>query len=111
MLSRILLLIFFLLPVSLMAQTYSLQGKVIDSITGEKLPFVTVLVNETNISGTSTDIDGNFTVKSTKPITALRVSYVGYYQKKIVISSTEKTLSPITILLSPQQQELQDVTV
>lgn len=42
-------------------QNYTIKGTVTDSITGEPLPYVAVLLKGTTIGGT-TDIDGNFTI-------------------------------------------------
>lgn len=98
------------MPGFLKAQITSLKGTVVDSVTGEKLPFVTILINNLPNQGVSSDTAGNFTIKSTKPITSLQVSYVGYNTKKIIIQSTDK-ISTITIQLAPQQMTLQNVEV
>src|SRR4029078_11844280 len=110
MLRRCFLIIIFLLPVLLKAQITSLKGTVVDSITGEKLPFVTVLVNDLTNQGISTDTRGNFKLKSAKPITSIKVSFVGYQTKKITFKATDK-ISTITVLLAPQQMQLEDVMV
>src|SRR5437016_1366485 len=93
MLRGFLLIIICLLPSALMAQIYSLKGSVIDSVTGEKLPFVTILINGVNTQGTSSDSSGNFALKSVKPITSLDVSFVGYTSKHIMFKPTDKTYS------------------
>ncbi|MCY7408797.1 MAG: DUF5686 and carboxypeptidase regulatory-like domain-containing protein [Chitinophagales bacterium] len=92
------------------AQIFSLNGTVTDSITGEKLPFVTILTNLTGSIGTSSDSAGNFSVKSNEPITALRLSYVGYNSKTMSFGLKDKT-SNISIQLSSQEQQLEDFTV
>ncbi len=64
----------------------TLKGKVKDAETGEPLPFVNVvaLQGTVQIAGTTTDFDGNYTIK---PINAgtydILFSYVGYNAKKL----------------------------
>jgi len=59
----------------------SLQGKVTDKTSGETLPFVNLVVerNGTQVTGGSTDFDGNYSIK---PLDAgsytVKVSFVGY---------------------------------
>src|SRR5438477_5178696 len=108
MLRRILLVILCLLPSLLMAQIFSLKGSVIDSVTGEKLPFVTILINNSNTQGASSDSAGNFVLKSPKAITSVSFSFVGYKSKTIAFKSTDKTYS-VLVSLSPQQLELNAV--
>jgi TonB-linked SusC/RagA family outer membrane protein len=60
----------------LMAQT-TVTGKVTDSATEEPLPGVNILVQGT-ISGTVTDIDGNFSIKIDDLNATLQFSYLGY---------------------------------
>ena len=69
-------LFLFFTPFYLFGQ-YQLKGKVIDGLTREPLPFVNIIsVNQKQ--GTTTDIDGLFTISSTQPIGVLKLSYVGY---------------------------------
>ena len=107
---RFLLLLFATIPFLSSAQIISLKGSVVDSVTGEKLPFVTILINDQDDLGTSTDSAGNFSIKSIKPIVAVKVSYVGYNTKQFQFKTTDKT-SALLIQLSPQHQELGDIMV
>ncbi len=64
----------------------TLKGKVTDGVTGETLPFVNVVVfqGSAQIAGTTTDIDGNYTIKPINPGTYdVLFSFVGYSPKKI----------------------------
>lgn len=110
MLSRILLLLLCMVPIALRAQITSLQGSVVDSATGKKLPFVTILINHQSTSGTSSDSSGNFSLKSVQPITSVTFSYVGYRSKDVTFQSTDKA-SSLFIFLAPLYTELDDVTV
>ena len=72
---RILFLLTLLIAsVSVMYAQQMVSGIVLDSKTGEKIPFVNV--NYTNGGGTQTDFDGHFTL----PFKAgkLRFSVIGY---------------------------------
>lgn len=97
-----LLSIFFLfLAFSTYAQ-HTLKGKVVDSKTKTPLAFVNILDN--NNSGTTSDIDGNFTLHSKAPIKSLKLSYVGY-------QFTEKEVSNkkyVTIEMESTSYELNE---
>ena len=108
---RGLLLLFFIsIAGSAFGQITLLNGTVVDSVTGEKLPFVTILINETETQGASSDFMGNFSLKSPKPITSLKFSYVGYNTRQITFLPTDK-IQTLTVQLAPQELELEDVTV
>lgn len=68
----------------LLAQTKSIQGKVVD-INNE--PIIGAIVVLPNKVGTTTDIDGNFQLSANEGST-LTVSYIGYakYEEKIIAS-------------------------
>jgi hypothetical protein len=85
---------------------YSISGKVIDSKTGELLPFVNIGVNNTNL-GTSTDIDGGFSFKTKVNITSLQFSYVGYENKNIPITTSKK----LVVKLSKKTINLKEVVI
>ena len=78
---RVLLFLFSFLPLVLFGQ-HQLKGKVIDSKTKEALAFVNIVANNQKV-GTTTGIDGTFKLNATKPITNLKLSYVGYELKEI----------------------------
>ena len=104
-------LVFFvfgiLVELSVNAQVFSVDGVVVDSITKQKLAFVNIIINEDGKFGTTTDIDGNFSIKSKKEINNLTFSYVGY--KKKTISADNLSNKTNKILLSPESIELQEV--
>ena len=58
-----------------------IKGVVTDKFSKEKLAFVNVVVNKTGTLGTTTDIDGNFVIKSKDKINTLTFSFVGYEKK------------------------------
>ena len=77
------LLLFF--SVSLYAQQTIVKGKVTDANSGDPIPFVNVVFRGTSI-GSTTDFDGNYTIKTSAPTDSLSASYIGYKpkQKKII---------------------------
>jgi hypothetical protein len=82
----------------------------VDSSYNENLPFVTIIINNNSTQGTSTDSTGHFEIKSPQPITSLTFSFIGYSTKRLTFSKTDKT-NTIIVALSPQQAELENVTV
>ncbi|MFZ6053457.1 DUF5686 and carboxypeptidase-like regulatory domain-containing protein [Halocola ammonii] len=101
-------LIFFLLMshIAIFAQ-HELNGKVVDSNSGEPLAFVSVVANEQQV-GTYTDIDGAFKLKSTRPITKVRFSFVGYRTEEVEVDQSQKF---IEIELEQQVVQLQAAEV
>lgn len=81
-----LVLLFIFLPLLAFSQQH-ISGVLIDKQTNEVLPFANILTN--NNQGTITDVDGKFTLESSKKITEIHISYIGYKSKKIPI--TEQT--------------------
>ena len=69
---------FLFLAVSAMGQTASVKGVVTDEVTGEFLPFVSVVVQGA-ATGTSTDFEGVFELSGLPPgVVNLSFSSVGY---------------------------------
>ncbi|MCB0401337.1 MAG: carboxypeptidase-like regulatory domain-containing protein [Flavobacteriales bacterium] len=79
------LFIAILFPTCLFGQ-YQIKGKVFDSQSKEALAFVNIIANQQRM-GTTTGIDGTFTLNSKEPITQLQLSYVGYQQQSIDVTS------------------------
>ncbi|MCH2215551.1 MAG: mucoidy inhibitor MuiA family protein [Flavobacteriales bacterium] len=66
--------------------TGTLKGTLKDAETGEPLPFVNILLEQQNrhVNGSSTDFDGNYTIKPIpNGIYDVVVSYVGYNARKV----------------------------
>jgi hypothetical protein len=92
------ILSFCWLPVSAMAQTM-VKGKVTDAQSGDPIPFANVIFKGTT-SGTTTDFDGNFTVKTTSPADSLVVSYMGYTTR------TKKVQPDVSQVINFQLEEV-----
>jgi len=83
---------------------FRLAGRVVDSKTGETLPYSHVLINQ---SGVVTDFNGNFSHVSKDSLFHLTISYLGYYIK-------DTTLAPGTayfLELTPSIIGLKEVVV
>jgi hypothetical protein len=75
-----LFLILFILPLSALAQTV-VKGKVTDANSGDPLPFVNITFKG-NTSGTTTDFDGNYTIRLSVASDTIIASYIGYKTRK-----------------------------
>ena len=81
MIKSIQLLLFVLsLSTSIYAQSYTVEGKVVDELTGEALIGATVT---TGSFGTVTDLDGNYSLEMEKGQHEITYSYVGYQSQSI----------------------------
>jgi hypothetical protein len=81
------LLLSFALPLASDAQTI-VKGKVSDANSGDPIPFANVIFKGTTI-GTTTDFDGNFSIKTADPVDSVVVSYLGYNTRTKKIESNK----------------------
>ena len=89
-------------------QNTIINGVVTDSITGERLPYVSLIFKGTTI-GTATDGDGNFSFSALTDVKNLEVSYLGYDTKEVkVIPGKTNNLK---IKLAPNGITLNEVVV
>ncbi len=86
---------------------HSVSGKVLDSVTGTPLAFVNIIINN-GVNGITTDIDGNFVLKSASQIHQLRLSYVGYQSRTIKVENETRNL---VITLLRKEIELKGVDI
>ncbi len=86
----LLLILLFLSAYNAFGQ-YSVEGRVIDSDTGEPLPFVNIIIEGTR-HGTLTNVDGLFEIRYNEPIEKLRLSFVGYESKQYSVGHIRKKL-------------------
>ncbi|MDH6534018.1 hypothetical protein M2101_000670 [Parabacteroides sp. PM5-20] len=85
-------------------QNTVIKGVVTDSLTGEFLPYVSIIFTGTSI-GTTTDIDGKFDFSAHTSVRTLKVSYLGYTEKEVKVNvgrtnNLHIQLAPTTIALS-----------
>ena len=84
----------------------SITGKVTDGATGETLPAATVNIEGTTV-GTTTDLDGNYTILVSSETDVLVFSFVGYLSQRRTIGK----LREINIMLIEDITELDEVVV
>lgn len=108
---KIFLLILFI-PFALFAQRATLKGKVVDAVSNEPLPFVNIIVSGTTI-GTTTDLDGNFTLTGLNPgFIRLEASFIGYRQAiSPEIEVSVANASSIEIKMEEQKEQIGEVVV
>ncbi len=89
-------------------QNTIIKGIVTDSITGEGLPYVSLIFKGTTI-GTATDGDGNFSFSVSTDVKNLEISYLGYDTKevRIILGKTNN----LKIKLAPNGITLNEVVV
>jgi hypothetical protein len=97
-LTRYFFLFLFLLPFAALAQTV-VKGKVTDAHSGDPIPFANIIFQGTT-TGTTTDFDGNYSVKATAPVDSIVVSYIGYTTR------TKKVQTGTTQVLNFQLEEV-----
>ena len=90
------------------AQETMIRGTVCDDATGERLPFASLIYKGTAI-GTSTDMNGRFSLTVPEDEKTLQVSYLGYTTQEIRIFPPYSY--HLDIRLKPEGIALQEVTV
>lgn len=104
-LAMLALLMTTLLPLTAMAQDARIvTGTVIDEAQ-QPLFGVTVLVPGTN-TGTSTDIDGNFSIKLPAGAATLEFSYIGYRKQSLAVTG-----NTMNVQMTPDTQVMDEVVV
>lgn len=102
----VLSLLFLLLTTIAHAQT--IRGIVTDSISGEGLPYASLIFRGTTI-GTATDLEGRFELPLPERTQTLEISYLGYDTRQVSVSSRQK--GNLHIRLVPSGIALQEVTI
>ena len=103
----ILTILLFVFSVSINAQN-RIDGIVVDDKTNERLAFVNIVINEDGTLGTTTDIDGSFSITTKKEISNLTFSFVGYEKKTIDIEVGQENIS---VRLKPLNIQLSEVVI
>jgi len=94
------------------AQTGSISGRIIDQITNEPIPFANVIVNETQLGGT-TDMDGKFVINQVPAGYVQLVStYIGYKPAKSRdIFVSPKKPATVELAMEPTDKQLDEVVI
>lgn len=92
MMKKIIFLFYLLISsLSPVCAQHHIQGIVMDKSTHEVLPFVNIVALNGKV-GTSTDIEGKFSLNSTIKIEQITLSYIGYETLKYTITDGEKQI-------------------
>lgn len=104
---KIRFLFFFLIvfPLQIFAQQVQLKGKVIEADSGEPLPGVSIIVDQTT-RGVTTDLDGTFEIR-VDPSNKLHFSFIGMEPQTIEVGN--KTY--LEVALKQATSELEEVTI
>jgi len=86
-------------------------GKILDEATSLSLPFATVEAEGSNVA-TVSNIDGDFTIKiaENSSVKTLKVSYVGYTNQVVPLTSFNGSRK-LTIKLTPRAIQLKELTI
>ena len=87
-------------------QTHRITGTITDSMTGETLPGVSVVVEGTTM-GTATDEEGRYSLEVANENVILQVSYVGFLQERIPVDGR----IVVDVQLTPDLRFLDEVVV
>ncbi len=98
------------------AQGIEIQGKVIEGATEQPVEFATIMIGDKTtkspITGTTTDIEGNFSVRTTATDFFVEISFIGFANKTITdLDLKGKKLDLGTIVLIENSQMLNEVEV
>lgn len=107
---NLLLLLVMLCPVFLFAQDRTVKGTVKGSDTKETLPQVNVVIKGTT-TGTTTELDGSYTLVVPQGTTILVFSYLGYEEQEIDISKFSGDPVVVNISLKTANVGLNTVVV
>ena len=103
--NKILTFLLIILPLLTKAQG-TLEGVVVDQLSGEPVPGATVGIKGTT-QGAVTDFDGNFVIDNISQGAVLVVSYLGYLTQEITVNNYDN----ITINLLEDVGELDEIVV
>lgn len=87
------------------SKLFHMQLKVVDRESGESLPFVAALFNESGLNG---DVNGQFTYATSEPGVRAKLSYVGYFPLDTTLKSN---IGSHTLSLVPRIIELEEVAI
>lgn len=104
--SLLLTLLGLLIAVGAYAQNRTISGKVTSQEDGEPMVGVSVLVQGTN-KGTSTDVDGNYTVQVEPGENVLVFSFIGVKQQTVEIGNR----STIDVVMQADETQLDEIVI
>jgi hypothetical protein len=97
-----------LFPLSSNAQLTKVMGKVVDSATGEPIPFANVYFQGTTV-GVTSNFEGGFAIETARASDTLVASFVGYHKSLVPIRKGR--FNELRIALVSQNIELSEVVI
>lgn len=104
-------IVILLFSIKIIPQQFgTLRGTVLDSLSGEPLPFTNINIENTSI-GTSTNANGYFVITNipANQTYTVKVSFIGYISKRIKAEIKENQITQLTVHLSPGQIQIQTI--
>ena len=106
-LNTILLFFFLLVSLNNFGQI-KISGQIVDKNTKRPLPFVNIVYSTSQKSGTTSDLDGRFSILSLSKIDSITCSFIGYQDKTIHLT---RNATPLIIELESETYQIPDVIV
>ncbi|MFM9027112.1 MAG: DUF5686 family protein, partial [Bacteroidota bacterium] len=94
-------------PVS-SGQTTKVSGKVYDPLTGESIPFASLIFVGTSV-GKNADMDGLFSIETDQPVDSLKASFIGYLPVTLKVRRGQS--QNIDFALRTNKFDLPEVTI
>jgi predicted small secreted protein len=105
---RLIFIAFLFVSTTLAAQNTVVTGVVTDASNKKPLSFVSISFTGSTI-GTNTNDNGQFSLRSAKPYTQLKITYLGY--KDAVVSVVAGKEQVINVKLFPSAKQISEVTI
>ena len=104
------LLLFFTIAIcgNAFGADFVVEGEVVDSITGEPVPYVAIYRNKGASDGVMSDVDGKFKITMSKSSGEYTFMGLGFEKRTLILNSD---LSPITVALMPKNLTFEEVVV
>lgn len=96
------------LDLSAAAQSTRVSGTVTDAVTGETLPSVNIVFRDSRV-GTTTGIDGRYSIDTYYATDTLIFSFIGYVPRKVAVKRDKAQV--IDVKLEPSATALEEVVV
>jgi hypothetical protein len=96
-------------PFVLLFSQNNFTGRIIDFKTKEALAFVNIIYSSNNY-GTTTDLDGYFSINSREKIEFLKISYIGY-EDKLITKKDIGNSNYLEIVLDKSPYQLSEVVI
>lgn len=91
------------------AQSYTIYGIIKDSLTAEAIPYVAILIKNTN-TGTSSNVKGEYSIITTQSPVTLQFVFMGYRTHEVTLNLMQPK-TQYNVFLNPNVIETKEVVV